>query len=267
MDQYVPLTFTPRPIRSARRHAAAMLAVRRVLACAACFSFALSAAWFAAYYLDYCHQRERRTFFAEYAIVVIASDESSAPGQTRFDFLRTQNSDTLGWLSIPALGIEEPVVAGRDNSYYLSHDFDGAPSRFGAIFLDRRCAPSDRSLILYGHAARDGSMFGGLKAYRDEAFLRVNPRIRLDTPEGANEWEIVAVLLADPGEADSFFAWQREAHAGNVTMDVFAARCRERAICVGAADVGPEARLLSLVTCAYDFAEARLVILAMEVIQ
>jgi sortase B len=243
---------------------------RRALACAACFSFAVSAAWLAAYAVDCRRQEARRTALAagyrqaarqEEFFAVAEPPDGAAEPPGRFELLRGRNSDALCWLTIPALGLEEPVVAGRDNRYYLSHDFDGTPSRMGTLFLDKNNTLESDNILLYGHAARDGSMFGGLKAYRDAAFLQANPCIWLDAPQGGGTWEIIAVLLADPADADGFFAWQRAAAAGDLTAEAFAARCRAHAIQTGAAAGSPGVQFLSLVTCAYDSTNARLVIL------
>lgn len=240
----------------------------------ACLAFLVSAAWLAVYHVDCSRQARRSAALAAVfhqaalreAFLPAGTDErSEQPVQNRFELLRSQNRDALGWLTISALGLEEPVVAGRDNRYYLRHDFDGAASRLGTLFLDRRNTFADNNLCVYGHAAGNGSMFGGLKAYRDEAFLRMNPRILLDTPDGTGEWVIFAVLLADPGDPDGYFAWQREALAGSMSAEDFATRVRSHAIAVGETDIDfADTRFLSLVTCAYDFADARLVAVAAE---
>ena len=37
--------------------------------------------------------------------------------------LKKLNSDSIGWLEIPGTNIDEPLVQGKDNDYYLWRDF------------------------------------------------------------------------------------------------------------------------------------------------
>ena len=81
----------------------------------------------------------------------------------RFQKLRRQNEDIIGWLSAGEL-LSEAVVQ-RDNEYYLRRDYRGYHNNNGAIFLDEDCGLATRphTLILYGHNMKTGAMFGGLR--------------------------------------------------------------------------------------------------------
>ena len=80
--------------------------------------------------------------------------------------LQAINPDIVAWLRIPGV-LEYPVVRGEDNSYYLNHTVQKTYNIAGSIFLDYRNERdfSDSKNIIYGHNMKDGSMFGGLKAY------------------------------------------------------------------------------------------------------
>lgn len=82
-----------------------------------------------------------------------------------FPSLLAQNPETVGWISIPSLGIDRPIVQAEDNSKYLSTAFDGTGSREGAVFADWECDPSllGRHTVIYAHNLRDGCMFGALE--------------------------------------------------------------------------------------------------------
>lgn len=50
----------------------------------------------------------------------------------------------------------------------------------GSLFIGADCAPSGSNIIIYGHNMKDGSMFGGLDAYADEAFAREHSEMIYD---------------------------------------------------------------------------------------
>ena len=97
----------------------------------------------------------------------------------------------------------------------------------GTLFLDERCsvepdAPTDNWLI-YGHNMRDGSMFGQLVRYRDEAFCQAHPTFTFDTLYETATWQVAAVLDTALGadelpyytffDADNKLDWQRRVAA------------------------------------------------------
>jgi len=96
------------------------------------------------------------------------------------------NPDYVGWISIPGTRINYPIVQGQDNDKYLHTTFSGQFLPAGAIFMDYRV--TDRfdahTTMIYGHNMRDGSMFAGLNAYLDSAFIRQNPEVIITTPDG-----------------------------------------------------------------------------------
>ena len=81
--------------------------------------------------------------------------------------------------------LDYPVVQGEDNSYYLSHTFRGENNIAGSIFLDYRNSSDfkDGRSIIYGHNMKDGSMFHGLRKYRNVEFFQAHGRIRLFLPD------------------------------------------------------------------------------------
>lgn len=123
--------------------------------------------------------------------------------QVDFDALRSASPDVCGWLQIPALEkINYPVVWRGDNEFYLHHNWEGAASSFGAIFLEAGNSSDfqDCYSIIYGHNMKDGSMFGSLKKYADSEFYRENGGvIFLYLPEETRVYQIFSVrtVIAD----------------------------------------------------------------------
>ena len=92
--------------------------------------------------------------------------------------LIVQNPGYKFWLSIPGTAIDYPVVQHEDNQYYLTHDFFMKEQINGSIFADCSSIPlAADNTVLYGHNMKDGSMFAGLKKYREKSFYLENPAV------------------------------------------------------------------------------------------
>lgn len=110
-----------------------------------------------------------------------------------FDGLRTINGDIVAWIQIPGVGVDYPVVQGKDNEHYLHYTFDGKANKAGSIFLDyrNRADFTDSKVILYGHNMKDGSMFSNLKKFQDAGFRKEQGRVLHYLPDRMLEYEIV----------------------------------------------------------------------------
>jgi len=102
------------------------------------------------------------------------------------------NPDFIAWIRIDGI-IDYPVVAGRNNSRYLSTTFQGTHNSSGAIFLDYRNNVSlgDQVSIIYGHNMRDGSMFSPLHSLRDPDILEAHRYITVVT----SDWRIITYRI------------------------------------------------------------------------
>jgi sortase B len=116
-----------------------------------------------------------------------------------WEALRGINPDIVGWVVIPGTRINYPIVQASDNEFYLHHLFDKTYSDAGAIFLDGENDPAitGENNIIYGHNLLDGSMFAGLKAYREQGFFDEHRTILLATPEANYRLEVDAALVCD----------------------------------------------------------------------
>ena len=141
--------------------------------------------------------------------------------------LYAENPDLIGWLRIDGTDIDLPVVqTPGDNEYYLRRGFDRFYAVGGTLFLDDRCAVSGNvtaNWLVYGHNMRDGSMFGQLVRYRDEAFYQAHPTFTFDTLYETGTWQVVAALDTTLGadalpyytffDADTKLDWQHRVDA------------------------------------------------------
>lgn len=102
-----------------------------------------------------------------------------------------------GWLQIPDTQIDLPVMrAESDKDFYLHHDFAGAQSAEGALFVDANSSiyPQDDNTVIYGHNMKNGHLFGMLHMYGDVDFFQAHREIQFDTLYETGTYEAVAVL-------------------------------------------------------------------------
>ena len=176
-----------------------------------------------------------------------------------FTGLQAQNPDIIAWITIEALGIDYPVVQGKDNSYYLNHTAQNITNKLGALFLDFRARRdfTDFNSVIYGHYIESGKMFRYLSRMRDaDWFGRVTQGL-LYTPGKTYRLEFFAAALADSRSDFYQYAfpspYQCQSHLDMIRAK--AAQYRD----IGMAETD---RLLTLSTCSYEYDGARTLVIA-----
>lgn len=130
--------------------------------------------------------------------VELAEGEQREPVQQArglFQPLLERNPDIVGWIQLDGSRINNPVVQGPDNEWYLYRNFKGEYAQAGSIFMDyrnNRWEPQ-KNLVLYGHRMKDGTMFGDLKYYIDQTYYEAHRNFRLDTLNASYLAEIFSV--------------------------------------------------------------------------
>lgn len=135
-------------------------------------------------------------------------DPDTPPGTLKVDWesLLAINPDTVAWVYVPGSNINYPVVRGKDNDYYLTHDFDGSQgwlANFGAIFMDYRNAPNwlDSAYFIYGHHMNDGSMFADVANMSNQSKFDECRTVYLLSPNGnfrLRSFSLVRCEATDP---------------------------------------------------------------------
>ena len=199
--------------------------------------------------------------------------DGTSPGQTEddaepwvpyvnFDGLSQVFPGIVGWIRLEGTQIDYPVMQYTDNDYFLTHLPDGTAHRSGSIFLDYRNERdfSDKSILIYGHETRAGDMFGVLKEYRDQEFFEANPVIYLHTPEKDYMIVVFAGHLAHSqrDHPPLYFEDDKE------FID-YIESLKDSSFFTSDVDVSADDRIVSLCTCAYDFDEARLILVGIIV--
>ena len=183
--------------------------------------------------------------------------------------LYEENSDFTGWLSIEGMKINYPVIQCGDDEYYLHHDFYGNEDKYGCLYVRERADLNTpgTNVVIYGHNMRDGSMFGDLDFYKDEAFYEEHSIITFDTLYEERSYEIVAVFLSRVyGEDEEVFKYYDfyEARTPEEFQDFY-----ENIKSMSLYDTKVTAEygdtFITLSTCAYHVEDGRLVVVAKRI--
>ena len=179
--------------------------------------------------------------------------------------LEKVNKDYRAWITVEDTPIDYPVVQGRDDLYYASHDVYGKVSLTGAIYQAAACRPdfSDSYNLLYGHHMDNGAMFGSLDKYRDKNWFKSHQTAVLTTKNGTvYDVTFFATVVTDAYEKQIYTMGNRakqvigfltgdRSHDAGVGTDVL----------VWDAEVAKDAdKVLALSTCADTNTNGRLVI-------
>lgn len=189
--------------------------------------------------------------------------DAAAPSRpsSAMDFaaLRESCTDAVGWIRVEGGGIDHPIVQGEDNDFYLSHLPDGRANALGSIMMDQANDPAfgDMLTILHGHHMRSGAMFGSLTDYRQEAYYRSHPVIRLFTPLGDCDAEIFAACTVNGYSFGYPTSFEDEAAFNQFVRKAVSATPYETGVDVQFGD-----QILLLSTCSYEYSGARYIVMA-----
>ena len=170
--------------------------------------------------------------------------------------LQSKYSDAVGWLNIPNTKIDYPFIQSGDNDYYLGRDINGKRAVCGSIFMDFRCSKSfsSQNTILYGHHMKNGSMFGTIKLFENKEFFKSNIVGTIYLPNDTLTLEIFAYMVVHPGRDTEIFS-------DTFSEDYFTL-IKEKARNYRELNLSTDDRIVTLSTCAYEFENARMILLA-----
>ena len=166
--------------------------------------------------------------------------------------------DFTGWLYSPDTPIDYPVVQGSDNDYYLHRLIDGSYNYNGCLFTDYRCDKgfADHNTIIYGHNMFSGIMFGTLQKYKDAEYYKEHPVMYFETEYGTYLFEVFAAYTT---------THDSQAYTISFFSDEDYLKYLDYAISQSSFDAGLDLtakdHIVTLSTCAYEFDNARYVVL------
>lgn len=200
------------------------------------------------------------------AACTVSPEETARPDdlQAMFASPLRRNPDTVGGLEAGS-DIKTWVVQRNDNTYYLTHSFEGKKNSAGAVFLDACCTlrPASRNLVLYGHNMYDGTAFSKLRDFRHEEYLNVFPMIRFATKNEDARYAIFAVFDFSVDEnSPSYFDPARFDFATESEFLIFTDLAKARSLLPIPVSVEAQDSLITLVTCDESDRNARFAVMA-----
>lgn len=179
--------------------------------------------------------------------------------------LYEENKELVGWLAIKGMKIDAPVMQGKDDEFYLHHDFYGKKSKYGSFYVKPQAdIDAGTNFIIYGHNMKDGSMFGDLDLYGKKSFYKEHPVISFDTLYEKRTYDIIAVFRSQVYRADDdvFKYYQFYEAETKKEFNDFYRNIKKLSLY----DTGVEAEFgdtfLTLSTCAYHVSDGRFVVVA-----
>ncbi len=181
----------------------------------------------------------------------------TAPISVDFDALLQENADIVGWLYCENTEINYPVVQAADNNYYLRRDLYGDYLISGTLFVDYRCPTvgTGQNFIIYGHNMNNGTMFGTMVEYKEQAYADAHPVLWYLTPDRDYRIELFAgQVTASDSEVytPSFGSAER--------FEEFLRDIKDHSTFVSDLSVTGEDHIITLSTCSYEFGNARYVV-------
>ena len=152
---------------------------------------------------NYKNKQIQKTIKEDYIkIVEPVNDEVDETYTVDFESLKKQNSNTVAYLKVNNTNIDYVVVRGKDNSYYLNHNFKNESNISGWIFSDfhNNFDGTDKNIVIFGHNTRDGSMFGTLKNVLTKNWQENidNLKIMLITEKGTYYYQVFSTYDIKP---------------------------------------------------------------------
>lgn len=184
----------------------------------------------------------------EKSVEIDSTNDEENKYKVNFEKLKQENSDTVAWLKVENTNIEIPVVQAKDNSYYLTHNFNKKYNVAGWVFADykNKFDETDKNIMVYGHNMRDDSMFGSLKNVIKEEWYdnKDNKYITFITE---NEYQIYQIFSIYQTEKEDYYI---QTEFSDDEFSKFINTIKQRSKKDFNVNVSNEDTLLTLSTCA-----------------
>jgi len=172
--------------------------------------------------------------------------------------LQSKYPDVVGWLTVPNTKIDYPFVWYENNDYYLRRDLNGDYALAGTVFIDYRCEKgfTSKNTIIYGHHMRNNSMFGTIKLFNDKDFFDKNRTGTIHLPYATLTLEFFAYMVVNP-------ATEKEIYHVSLN-DTYFDYVKDNARHYRDVGLTTSDKIVTLSTCAYEFKDARMVLIGVS---
>ncbi|MDR0903436.1 MAG: class B sortase [Ruminococcus sp.] len=175
------------------------------------------------------------------------------------------NPDYAGYVSIPKV-FSEAVVLTTDNEFYLTHNFYKQKRSAGTVFADYRNVINGENvsdnIVLYGHNNRDGTMFGNMDYYKNNAsYWLKNPFVYFDNFYTQDVYVILASFITnvEPKDDNGYvFDYQNYLNFDDTyTFENFKTNIEKKNQIITGIDYDENDKYLTLSTCSYEWEPSR----------
>lgn len=164
----------------------------------------------------------------------------------QFEDLQAVNKNIVGWISVEGTELNNPILQADNNDFYLERNYKNNYSRAGSVFMDYRNDVIDmsRNTVLYGHAMKNGTMFGSLKNYMKQDYANAHSTIYLDTLYEGYDVEVFASY-----ETTIDFYYIETEFTTNEAFMQFIEEVKERSVIETDVQIGLDDKIVTLSTC------------------
>lgn len=164
------------------------------------------------------------------------SGQSAAPASLLPAHLRFNGTD-----------IDDTVVQGEDNAYYLRRSAEGEYDVWGCYFFDYECTAQSTNLIIYGHSLADNpdsARFSQLKRLNNPDFAAEHSTVTLTLDGVENTYRVFAAGVVDTQHTELLNANPDQQQMTEIIT--YAQSCSTLQF---NAEVPAAAQILTLITC------------------
>ena len=170
--------------------------------------------------------------------------------------LKSINNNYEMWIEIPNTKINYPIVQGKDNEYYLKHNFKNESNMSGTIFVDcNNNIDEDKNIIIYGHNMRNGTMFNNITKFKEESFFNNNNTINIIRNNILYQYEIFSIYVEDESKVSLEIEFTDNDAFVNYALNEASKSMYNKNIIITEED-----KIITLVTCSYEYTGARTIL-------
>lgn len=198
---------------------------------------------------------------------LVEDDLPSKQVLPQYAALHAQNPDFFGWIRIEGTKVNYPVMfSPKEPERYLYKDFYGNYAKYGVPFIDGSTdVEHSRNLLVHGHNARSGILFGDLDRFLNKAFFEKHRYIQFDTLYEERVYEIAAVCKTSV-DADSFRYFEYVNIWDEEIANAYLKQVFSNSSLVVKGTLGTGSNFITLSTCSHHIKSGRLVIVGRQVV-
>ncbi len=181
-------------------------------------------------------------------VIIEEDEESNNKFNIDFESLKKKNSDTVAYIKVNNTKIDYVIVKGKDNDYYLHHNFNKKWNVAGWVFADyhNKFDESDKNIVIYGHNMKNGSMFGTLKTILNKKWYKnkKNNIVNLVTENGEYSYQVFSIYSID---SEDYYINTK--FKDNNEFNKFVKKIKSRSIYDYKVNISGEDKILTLSSC------------------